>query len=183
MNKLLKLSIIAPFISLGFMQSAQAQDITHCLKIIDNLERLTCYDKIASAQQKQPTLKNTSSKSDSINTMPKQLEEAQNNAKQPVTESKTQDDLLQQQAEEFGQRTTPSEQLQSIESHIVGQFKGWQKGAIIQLENGQQWKVISESKGYAKLQSPKATISRGILGSFDMRIEGFRTKAKVKRIK
>lgn len=75
--------------------------------------------------------------------------------------------------------TTPK----NLESRIQGTFKGWVKGKVLTLENGQKWKVISQTKGYTKLTNPKVTISKGVLNSYDMRVEGFISKAKVKRVK
>ena len=66
---------------------------------------------------------------------------------------------------------------------IQGTFKGWDKGLIVTLENGQKWKVVSNSRGYIKLNSPKAVIERAFFGSYKMRVEGYTPVAKVKRVK
>ncbi|WP_444995733.1 hypothetical protein [Aliikangiella sp. IMCC44359] len=107
----------------------------------------------------------------------RQLLQIKNNAK-------TNNKLVNTSQEElFGKQKPEESAPKSLESHIKGVFKGWVKGKIITLENGQKWKVISQTKGYTKLTNPKVTISKGVLNSYDMRVEGFISKAKVKRVK
>ena len=82
----------------------------------------------------------------------------------------------------FGKTESEINQLKSIKSQIDGEFRGWKKDAIIKLKNGQKWRVISGSYGYVKLRDPVVNITRGILGSFDMNVEGVNGKGKVRRI-
>ncbi len=83
----------------------------------------------------------------------------------------------------FGLPRKKASDVTTLTSNIVGPFKGWVKGKIIQLKNGQRWRVTSRTRGYIKLDSPVATISEGLFGSFNMKVTGFSPKAKVKRIK
>lgn len=82
----------------------------------------------------------------------------------------------------FGLSKESRSELTVITSIIQGSFKGWIRGNIIRLENGQRWQVKGRTKGYINLQSPKVTIKQGLFGSYNMKVEGFTPIAKVKRI-
>jgi len=71
----------------------------------------------------------------------------------------------------------------SIQSIAKGSYKRWKKKLKIPLENGQTWQVISSGELYFKVDNPKVTIEKGVLGSFFLGIEGVNRRLKVKRIK
>jgi len=83
--------------------------------------------------------------------------------------------------ETFGK--SAEEDIESIQSKMIGEFSGWKKGMKLKLENGQIWKVTSNKSGYRKMTNPMVTISRGFFGSFNAKVEGLNASAKVKRIK
>jgi hypothetical protein len=71
-----------------------------------------------------------------------------------------------------------------IESNIVGEFKGFSQGKRYTLANGQVWEQIE----YATLAGvrktdPKVSIKPGMFNNWFLRIEGYNTAAKVRRIK
>lgn len=71
----------------------------------------------------------------------------------------------------------------SIEAHVVGRFKGWSRGTVLKLDNGQVWQVSDESSLYVDpMQSPIVHIRRGLFGSYMLKVEGYNTVAKVKRV-
>jgi hypothetical protein len=71
----------------------------------------------------------------------------------------------------------------SVETELVGNFRGYEPGKVLQLANGQQWKVVegsywSPAKAAAKPR--KVVIEPGVLGSFFLRIEdGGRPRVKI----
>ncbi|MGV8961137.1 MAG: hypothetical protein ACOH1V_12255 [Stenotrophomonas sp.] len=71
-----------------------------------------------------------------------------------------------------------------IEAHIVGEFKGLGKGRQFTLDNGQQWEQTEATSlsGIGK-QSPKVKITPGVLGAWYLQVDGYNTRAKVRRIK
>ena len=91
--------------------------------------------------------------------------------------------LAENQRNEFGKPVDHKDSLDKIDVRIKGTFKGWDKGLVVTLDNGQKWRVISNSRGYTKLSSPKAVIERAFFGSYKMRVEGYTPVAKVKRVK
>ncbi|MBP6597119.1 MAG: hypothetical protein KA187_05310 [Arenimonas sp.] len=72
-----------------------------------------------------------------------------------------------------------------IVSRITGEFRGWDgRGDRITLDNGQVWEVVdSTSRLKVKVQDPTVTIEPGILSSWELRISGYNTRAKVRRVK
>ena len=73
---------------------------------------------------------------------------------------------------------------EAIESSIVGKFDGFAKGRQYTLENGQVWEQIEPATldGVRKT-NPKVKIKPGIMNNWFLRIEGYNTAAKVRRIK
>ena len=69
----------------------------------------------------------------------------------------------------------------TVESRLVGDFRGWDKRTVFQLENGQRWQVEGASSYVtSSLHAPNVKISPGALGSFWMSIEGVDPRVKVK---
>ena len=72
----------------------------------------------------------------------------------------------------------------AIESSIVGKFDGFAKGRQYTLENGQVWEQIeSATLDGVRKTNPKVKIKPGIMNNWFLRIEGYNTAAKVRRIK
>jgi len=72
---------------------------------------------------------------------------------------------------------------QSIDSAIEGDFDGWTAGARLRLANGQVWEIVDGSTASYQLRDPKVRISRGLLGSFFISIEGVAQSPRVRRIR
>lgn len=83
----------------------------------------------------------------------------------------------------FGKIKKEKKKIDKIESRMIGNFKEWKEGMIIELENGQKWKVANSPRGYKKMMNPKVIITRGIFSTYNMKIEGLNSTAKVKRVK
>jgi len=82
----------------------------------------------------------------------------------------------------FEGRTTASG---AIVSSISGEFTGWDgRGTRITLTNGQVWEVTdSTSRLKVKVNDPAVIITPGVLNSWYLRIEGYNSRAKVKRVR
>ncbi|MFK3646914.1 hypothetical protein ACI2IY_00560 [Lysobacter enzymogenes] len=65
----------------------------------------------------------------------------------------------------------------------AGEFRGWSSGTVLELENGQRWRVIEGSLFLGKpIPAPKVTIRPGLMGGWYLEAEGQMQKAKVKRV-
>ena len=73
---------------------------------------------------------------------------------------------------------------EAIESTLVGEFKGFAKGRQYTLENGQVWEQIEPaSLEGVRRTNPKVSVKPGMFNNWFMRIDGYNTAAKVRRIK
>ncbi len=165
------------------------QEMKQCRQIEAEADRLSCYDKLTldkeQAKLDSPAALSPSQVTSTTPSLPKQapakaqIQASTNNNNQPATnqQAKSQTNDI----DSFGQDA--SQGIQRIQSKMLGQFKRWEKGMLLKLENGQVWKVLTNRSGYKKMENPLITISKGVFGSFDARVEGLNAKAKVKRIK
>lgn len=70
-----------------------------------------------------------------------------------------------------------------IESALQGEFDGFRKGQRYTLENGQVWEQTeAASLAGVRRTNPKVTIRPGLLGAWWLQIDGYNTRAKVRRI-
>lgn len=73
----------------------------------------------------------------------------------------------------------------AIITTISGEFRGWDgRGDRFTLDNGQVWEVTDSSTRLSvKLDNPEVTIEPGVLGAWYLKVQGYNTRARVKRIK
>ena len=71
-----------------------------------------------------------------------------------------------------------------IKSTLVGEFRGFAKGNTYTLANGQVWEQVEPARleGVRKTD-PAVTIKPGLLNVWFLRIDGYNTAAKVRRVK
>ncbi len=68
----------------------------------------------------------------------------------------------------------------SVESRIVGEFRGWEGKTLFTLENGQRWQTTgSDIYASPRIMNPAVKIAPGMMGSFWLTVEGVRTRVKV----
>lgn len=150
------------------------EQLNACRQLSDDSVRLQCYEAINQQLESTPATSTTLAEPGVLVTpTPPPIDST--TATIPVFSE-------QEQQAMFGKKMSDTVTIEKITSSIVGEFKGWKKGDILHLANGQKWKVTSSSKGYTKLQNPKVEISQGFWSSFNIRVEGFRSIAKVRRI-
>jgi hypothetical protein len=70
-----------------------------------------------------------------------------------------------------------------IRSPIRGEFHGWSGSTRFELENGQIWRQSEHGTFVVRQKSATAIITRGALGSYFLRIDGYNTRTKVVRVK
>lgn len=69
-------------------------------------------------------------------------------------------------------------------AHIAGEFHGWGGSTRVTLDNGEVWEQIDDVMVTAgRVTNPKVTITRGLLNSFYMTVDGVRDTVQVKRIR
>ncbi len=73
---------------------------------------------------------------------------------------------------------------QPIRSRIIGTFTGWEGDTVFELENGMVWEQI-DNKSFAsrEMENPEVEIHPGFFGSWRIQVEGYNTRAQVRRIR
>ncbi|MDR6843051.1 hypothetical protein [Pseudoxanthomonas sacheonensis] len=70
-----------------------------------------------------------------------------------------------------------------IVSSIAGEFNGFAKGRRYTLENGQVWEQIEPaSLAGVRKTNPKVRITPGLFNNWYMKLDGYNTMAKVRRV-
>jgi hypothetical protein len=173
-----KIVIIFSFILSPYLLADQLSEIKLCSKVKSDQQRLQCYDKITHSNFN-PLQQEIAQVKPSVATV-RPIVHNQSHKQQPsLVNIKTPEKTSKVEA--FG--LINKNGLQSLQSSIVGSFKGWVKGDKITLKNGQVWKVTSQDSGYVKLTNPTIKITTGFLSSFSAKVEGLNARAKIKRIK
>lgn len=72
---------------------------------------------------------------------------------------------------------------ESIRSTIVGDFRGFSNGRVYKLANGQEWEQVESAELNVRKANPGVELRPGIMNSWWMLIDGYNTRAKVRRIK
>jgi len=74
---------------------------------------------------------------------------------------------------------------QAVVSSVTGEFRGWDgKGDRIKLANGQVWEVTdSSARLKVRLDNPTVTVEPGMFSAWYLKVEGYNSRARVKRIK
>ena len=76
------------------------------------------------------------------------------------------------------------EDFSDINSHIVGEFRGWRGYTEFNLANGQVWMQAETGALYTnKLTDPKVRIVHSRLSGWKLQVEGYNSWVKVKRVK
>ncbi|HET6395927.1 MAG TPA: hypothetical protein VFF91_03700 [Pseudoxanthomonas sp.] len=71
-----------------------------------------------------------------------------------------------------------------IVSTLVGEFRGFARGRQYTLANGQVWEQVEEARlEGVRRTNPGVTIKPGLLNVWFLRVDGYNTAAKVRRVK
>ncbi len=69
-------------------------------------------------------------------------------------------------------------------TRIIGEFHGWEGKTTFHLENGQIWQQAGQDKwAGVKLSNPAVNIKPGFMGSWVLKVDGYNTTTRVKRIR
>lgn len=86
---------------------------------------------------------------------------------------------------EFGLPATalPGAEVTFVDSQINGRFEGWNPDQLIELANGQVWRIVDGSRAFFNATDPKVRIERGAFGAYYMSITGINRVPRVRRAK
>ncbi len=83
----------------------------------------------------------------------------------------------------FGLDQPRKNEAEVVNSHIEGLFDGWGPKTVINLANGQAWRINDNSSATVYLTNPKVLIRRGVMGTYVMELEGTNSTAKLLRLR
>ena len=161
----LLLILCIPFIALGAVDLKK--DLNPDVFKASGLERLTA-DELAKLNEAVTAL------------VEKREEQVLVESEMPKGEDRFGFETIKSRVQEMFQSKGP----ERIESRIVGEFHGWKGHTKFVLENGQVWQQTdSERLVTKKMASPMVYIRRGALGSYLLKVEGYNSSVKVRRVK
>lgn len=89
--------------------------------------------------------------------------------------------------EEFGAEQLKVPPIDFLEARLIDDFTGWSGNTRFRLDNGQVWQqtknYIRDYKAPTPIPQAKVTISRGLMGTYNLRVEGVKRVVQVRRIK
>lgn len=165
-DRLLIIGFLVQSLSPAFADSPAPED---CSLLEEDQERLACYD---AAFGRDSTDEAAASRFDTAT-------EAPTKAEADTTPENS-------AAAEFGAEQV-EQRIDHLEARLVGDFTGWSGNTRFRLDNGQVWQqtknYIPDYEPREPISQPRVTISRGLMGSYNLRVEGVKRIVQVKRIK
>lgn len=151
---------IACALALGGKVMAAGSGLLDCRAIAEAEPRLACYDALAADADTAPPALPASAT--------------------PATATSASASASAQ----FGHKPSSEErQQQRIEARVLPPFSGLRKGTRFTLDNGQVWEVTQINPALEIGEStPLVVIRHAALGSYEVQVEGYNRRAKVKRI-
>lgn len=163
----LLLPLAAPVQAAESLNDAMKQ----CASIKRDLKRLACFDRLSG---------NVTDYAVETMTSRQQASQATNVAERSAVAAVP---TISSPTDEFGlEAKSAADEVDSITSTIPGDFRGLRKDDEFTLANGQTWKVIDSSSLFKRATNPKVVISRGVFGSYRIKVADLNKTLKVRRI-
>ncbi len=180
--RMFSVSLLLVFSSDSIAQSIE-QKLKECSEITVSLIRLQCYDRITKnpeVQSAQPARERTGL----LSRLGRGSEKTDDESEKKGTETQTVTNDSPESSEtddNFG--LIIRDERDSIQSKILGEFKGWDGYTKFELENGQVWQQSSAGVLRVKINNPTITIKRSrVSDTYMLRVEGLNSSVRVKRI-
>ena len=177
------MSFLFVFSSQSNAQSLE-QKLKECSEITVSLIRLQCYDRITEnpeVQTAKPIRERTGLLSRLGRSSEKPDDKKQEKDSETETVSNNDSSEVSESNDNFG--LIIRDERESIQSRILGEFKGWDGYTKFELENGQVWQQSSAGVLRVKINNPTITIKRSrVSDTYMLKIEGLNSSVRVKRI-
>ena len=177
------MSFLFVFSSQSNAQSLE-QKLKECSEITVSLIRLQCYDRITENPEVQ-TAKPIRERTGLLSRLGRGSEKTDDNKQEKDSETETvsnnDSSEVSESNDNFG--LIIRDERESIQSKILGEFKGWDGYTKFELENGQVWQQSSAGVLRVKINNPTITIKRSrVSDTYMLKIEGLNSSVRVKRI-
>ena len=160
------------------------QRLKECSEITVSLIRLQCYDRITQNPEVQ-SVKPIRERTGLLSRLGRSSENA--NDEKEETDAETafiaSDDTSQASKSDDNFGLIIRDERDSIQSRILGEFKGWDGYTKFNLENGQVWQQSSAGVLRVKISNPSITIKRSrVSDTYMLKVEGLNSSVRVKRV-
>ena len=177
------MSFLFVFSSQSNAQSLE-QKLKECSEITVSLIRLQCYDRITENPEVQ-NAKAVRERTGLLSRLGRGSDKTDDDIKEKESKAETVSNNDSSEASEstdnFG--LIIRDERESIQSRILGEFKGWDGYTKFELENGQVWQQSSAGVLRVKINNPTITIKRSrVSDTYMLKIEGLNSSVRVKRI-
>ena len=160
------------------------QKLKECSEITVSLIRLQCYDRITDnpeVQSAKPVRERTGLLSRLGRGSEEDDSESEENESENEAVAKSDASEASKSNDNFG--LIIRDERDSIQSRILGEFKGWDGYTKFELENGQVWQQSSAGVLRVKINNPTVTIKRSrVSDTYMLKVEGLNSSVRVKRI-
>lgn len=80
-------------------------------------------------------------------------------------------------------RGFPGAERTEINARLVGSFSGWSGDDVFELDNGMIWQQAETGRfSVSTMENPEVRIRPGMFGSWQLQLEGYNTRIKVRRV-
>ena len=160
------------------------QKLKECSEITVSLIRLQCYDRITENPEVQ-SAKPVRERTGLLSRLGRGSDKTDDNMKEKESETETvsnnDSSEVSESNDNFG--LIIRDERESIQSRILGEFKGWDGYTKFELENGQVWQQSSAGVLRVKINNPTITIKRSrVSDTYMLKIEGLNSSVRVKRL-
>ena len=168
---ILLLSLLLPFSAPVQAAESLNDAMKECASIKRDLKRLACFDRLSGNVTDYAVEAMTSTQKARQATS---VADASRTVAEPT---------ISTPADEFGlEAKSAADEIDSITSTIPGEFAGLRKDDEFTLANGQTWKVIDSSSIFKRTTNPRVVITRGVFGSYRIKVDNLNKTLKVRRI-
>ena len=151
------------------------EELQKCAQLTNPEVRLACYDALAELIAAQPLEESASGEA--------AIHKASSTGPRAAAEPTQDEDSEQSLASRVFGLLPGSDDVNKIESRVVGEVDGLGQGKRFELENGQVWRQVDRTERNYRATDPKVEIKEGFMNSYRMRLEGLNARIRVRRVK
>ena len=185
-NKIFCIFLLAFSLVFSAQSNAQSleQKLKECSEITVSLIRLQCYDRIIENPEVQ-SAKPVRERTGLLTRLGRSSENTNDDQEEQETKTETvaKDDSSKVSKSDDNFGLIIRDERDSIQSRILGEFKGWDGYTKFNLENGQVWQQSSAGVLRVKISNPSITIKRSrVSDTYMLKVEGLNSSVRVKRV-
>ena len=186
-HNIIGIFLLAFFLVFSIPSGAQTleQKLKECSEITVSLIRLQCYDRIT----ENPDVQSATPARERTGLLSRLGRGSENKKNDTEVEEETETETITKTVSSEPSKSDDNfgliirDERESIQSSIIGEFRGWDGYTKFNLENGQVWQQSSYGVLKVKMDNPTVTIKRSrVSDTYMLKIDGLNSTVRVKRI-